>query len=39
MMWSVIAPIGARSVPATHAGRATTAVYVGPASRSSQATR
>jgi predicted MFS family arabinose efflux permease len=28
-MWSVIAPIGARLVPATHAGRATTAVYVG----------
>jgi predicted MFS family arabinose efflux permease len=30
-MWSVIAPIGARLVPATHAGRATTAVYVGTA--------
>jgi predicted MFS family arabinose efflux permease len=29
LMWSVIAPIGARLVPATHAGRATTAVYVG----------
>jgi predicted MFS family arabinose efflux permease len=28
-MWSVIAPIGARLVPAIHAGRATTAVYVG----------
>ena len=29
LMWSVIAPIGARLVPATHAGRATTAVYIG----------
>jgi predicted MFS family arabinose efflux permease len=29
LMWSVIAPIGARLVPATHAGRATTAIYVG----------
>ena len=29
LMWSVIAPIGARMVPATHAGRATTAIYVG----------
>jgi predicted MFS family arabinose efflux permease len=29
LMWSVIAPIGARLVPATHAGRATLAVYVG----------
>ncbi|HET7665155.1 MAG TPA: MFS transporter [Mycobacterium sp.] len=29
LMWSVIAPIGARLVPATHAGRAFTAVYVG----------
>jgi predicted MFS family arabinose efflux permease len=29
LMWSVIAPIGARLVPATHAGRATAAVYVG----------
>jgi predicted MFS family arabinose efflux permease len=29
LMWSVIAPIGARLVPATHAGRAITAVYVG----------
>ena len=29
LMWSVIAPIGARLMPATHAGRATTAVYVG----------
>jgi predicted MFS family arabinose efflux permease len=28
-MWSVIAPIGARMVPATHAARATMAVYVG----------
>jgi len=29
LMWAVIAPIGVRLVPATHAGRATTAVYVG----------
>ena len=29
LMWSVIAPIGARLVPASHTGRATTAVYVG----------
>jgi predicted MFS family arabinose efflux permease len=29
LMWSVIAPIGVRLVPATYAGRATTAVYVG----------
>lgn len=29
LMWSVIAPIGARLVPATHAGRATVTVYVG----------
>jgi predicted MFS family arabinose efflux permease len=29
LMWSVSAPIGARLVPVTHAGRATTAVYVG----------
>ena len=29
LMWSVIAPIGARLVPATHIGRATAAVYVG----------
>jgi predicted MFS family arabinose efflux permease len=29
LMWSVIAPIGARLVPPSHAGRATTAVYVG----------
>ncbi len=29
LMWSVIAPIGARLMPATHTGRATTAVYVG----------
>ncbi|PJK24086.1 MFS transporter [Mycolicibacterium goodii] len=29
LMWSVIAPIGMRLVPPTHAGRATAAVYVG----------
>lgn len=29
LMWSVIAPIGTRMVPATHAARATMAVYVG----------
>ncbi len=29
LMWSVVAPIGARLVPATHAARATMAVYVG----------
>lgn len=29
LMWSVIAPIGARLVPPSHAGRATAAVYVG----------
>ena len=29
LMWSVIAPIGTRLVPATHAARATMAVYVG----------
>ena len=29
LMWSVIAPIGARLVPFAYAGRATTAVYVG----------
>ena len=29
LMWSVIAPIGVRMVPSTHAGRATAAVYVG----------
>lgn len=29
LMWSIIAPIGARLVPASHTGRATTAVYVG----------
>ncbi|MGA5462276.1 MFS transporter [Mycobacterium sp. NPDC050041] len=29
LMWSVIAPIGARLVPADHAGRATAAVYTG----------
>ncbi|HET6732692.1 MFS transporter [Mycobacterium sp.] len=31
LMWSVVAPIGVRLVPATHAGRATTAVYAGTA--------
>ena len=39
LMWSVIAPIGVRLVPASHAGRATTAVYAGTAWRSSSATR
>jgi len=29
LMWSVIAPIGVRLVPPTHAARATMAVYVG----------
>jgi predicted MFS family arabinose efflux permease len=29
LMWSIIVPIGARLVPSTHTGRATTAVYVG----------
>jgi predicted MFS family arabinose efflux permease len=29
LMWSVIAPIGARLVPASHTGRATTAIYAG----------
>jgi predicted MFS family arabinose efflux permease len=29
LMWAVIAPIGARLVPATHTGRATTAIYAG----------
>ena len=29
LMWSVIAPIGVRLVPVTHAARATAAVYVG----------
>ncbi|KUI24287.1 MFS transporter [Mycobacterium sp. IS-1742] len=29
LMWSVIAPIGVRLVPAGHAARATTAVYAG----------
>jgi predicted MFS family arabinose efflux permease len=29
LMWSVIAPIGARLMPVTHAGRATTAIYAG----------
>ena len=29
LMWSVVAPIGVRLVPPTHAARATTAVYVG----------
>ena len=31
LMWSIIVPIGARLVPATHTGRATSAVYVGSA--------
>jgi predicted MFS family arabinose efflux permease len=31
LMWSVIAPIGIRLVPASHAARATTAVYAGTA--------
>jgi predicted MFS family arabinose efflux permease len=31
LLWAVIAPIGARLVPRTHAGRATTAIYVGTA--------
>ncbi|HPZ94938.1 MAG TPA: MFS transporter, partial [Mycobacterium sp.] len=31
LMWSVIAPIGVRLVPPTHAARATMAVYVGTA--------
>jgi predicted MFS family arabinose efflux permease len=31
LMWSVVAPIGARLVPASHTGRATTAVYLGTA--------
>jgi predicted MFS family arabinose efflux permease len=31
LMWSVIAPIGVRLVPADHAARATTAVYAGTA--------
>ena len=31
VLWAVIAPIGARLVPPTHAGRATTAIYVGTA--------
>jgi predicted MFS family arabinose efflux permease len=29
LMWAIIVPIGARLVPATHAGRAAAAVYVG----------
>jgi predicted MFS family arabinose efflux permease len=29
LMWSIIVPIGTRLVPASHSGRATTAVYVG----------
>lgn len=29
LLWSVIAPIGVRLVPASHAGRATTVVYAG----------
>jgi predicted MFS family arabinose efflux permease len=31
LMWSIIVPIGARLVPATHTVRATTAVYIGSA--------
>lgn len=31
LMWSVIAPIGARLVPSSHAARATMAVYAGTA--------
>ncbi|WP_319450033.1 MULTISPECIES: MFS transporter [unclassified Mycobacterium] len=29
LMWAIVVPIGTRLVPATHAGRATAAVYVG----------
>lgn len=29
LMWSVLAPIATRLVPASHSGRATTAIYVG----------
>lgn len=29
LMWSVIAPIGARLLPASHTGRATAAIYTG----------
>jgi predicted MFS family arabinose efflux permease len=29
LMWSIIATIGARLVPASHTGRATTALYIG----------
>jgi predicted MFS family arabinose efflux permease len=29
LLWSVIAPIGARLLPPSHSGRATTAVYLG----------
>ncbi|KAA1251294.1 MFS transporter [Mycobacterium simiae] len=29
LLWSVIAPIATRLVPSSHAGRATTAIYVG----------
>ena len=29
LLWSVIAPIATRLVPASHAGRATTSIYVG----------
>ncbi len=29
LMWSTVAPLAARLVPATHTGRATTAVYLG----------
>ncbi len=31
LMWSIVVPIGARLVPATHTVRATTAVYIGSA--------
>ena len=31
VMWAIIVPIGVRLVPATHAGRATAAVYIGSA--------
>jgi len=31
LMWSIIVPIGSRLVPATHTGRATTAIYAGAA--------
>ena len=29
LLWSVIAPIATRLVPASHAGRATTSIYIG----------